>query len=200
MSESSEKSSPPKRDKFAALASAQAQASSTTAATATAPVAPKRDKFASMQTTMAAPRRDKFAAVQQQKIEDEKHQKQKKIQARCHQRDSVWKDLADAEAAVCKLLQLAESTATKLTDFISNPQQNIDEPEAFQETLNTIHGLLKPHAHIVQAYRPPTHINRMYLQRVELRIAENKRALLQDYVELTTKENLMEDRKRKRED
>jgi hypothetical protein len=198
MSESSANSSPPERDKLAALASAQAQDSSSTSATATAP---KRDKFASMQTTKAAPRRDKFAAVQQQKIEDEKHQKQKQIQARCHQRDSVWKDLDEAEAAVCKLLQLAEITATKLTNFITNPQQNLDEPEAYQETLNTIHGLLKPHAHIVQAYQPPTHINRMYLRRVDLRIAENKRALLEDYVKITKQETCIEDRnKRKRED
>lgn len=190
MSDLPETSGPPKRDKFAALASAQAQTAST--------AAPKRDKFASMQTTMAAPRRDKFAAVQQQKIEDEKHQKQKKIQARCHQRDSVWKDLDEAEAGVCKLLQLAESTASKLASFVTHPQHNLDEPEAYQETLNTIHGLLKPHAHFVQAYQPPAHINKMYLQRVELRIAESKRALLQDYVEIKKEESIADNRKRKR--
>ena len=184
----------PKRDKFASLAAASAAAG---------PASAKRDKFASMaaahsheaSSTEEAPgsnraRRDKFAAVQQQKKVDDVHKKKQAVIDKCRQRDQVWKDLDTAEAAVTRLLQLAEQTASILAaqtaqalhpddDDSSSSLQTL--PLQYQETVNEIHTLLKPHAAHIKAYVAPTRVNRMYLQRVEHRLAESKLRLLQEY-------------------
>jgi hypothetical protein len=185
----------PKRDKFASLAAASAAAAG--------PASAMRDKFASMAaahsheassteeaTGSNRARRDKFAAVQQQKKVDDVHKKKQAVIDKCRQRDQVWKDLDTAEAAVTRLLQLAEQTASILAaQTVRNLHPDEDDnssrlqtlPLQYQETVNEIHTLLKPHAAHIKPYVAPTRVNRMYLQRVEHRLAESKLRLLQEY-------------------
>lgn len=154
-----------------------------------------RDKFASMAAAAAAaPRRDKFAAVQQRKLDDELKQQRQALQARCHQRDAVWDDIAQAEAAVTQLLELAARTVDGLVqnttaagggdDTGDNNNDNNDPlwrvQAEYRDTVANIHRWLSPHAHLVQAYQEPQHVNRMYVQRVEHRLAESRLELMQE--------------------
>lgn len=204
----------PKRDKFASLqAQQQSEAAGSTAASATPQplvAAPprqdnveslaaasqpqlNRDKFASMASAQAAEegnpvRRDKFAAVQQQKKVEDVHKKKKLIADKCRQRDHVWKDLDAAEAAVTRLLHLAERTADTLAVQTGQAQSHdslstsllMDIQSQYQQSVNNIHALLEPHAEHIKAYAAPTRVNRMYLQRVEHRLADSKLRLLQE--------------------
>ena len=47
---------------------------------------------------------------------------------------------------------------------------------------------LPPHSSLVKPYAAPRSINRMYQTRVELRLAREKRALLQEYLRLEEEE------------
>ena len=53
---------------------------------------------------------------------------------------------------------------------------------AYNATIAHIHRKLAPHAALVAAYHPPMRSNRMYLTRVELRLADQKRTLLEEMV------------------
>lgn len=148
-----------------------------------------RDKFASMTAAAsAAPRRDKFAAVQQQKLTDNLKLQRQALLDRCDQRAAVWKDLEAAEAAVTKLLDLSARTVDQLVEQTTKSIGNdVDTTEdlsqiqtVYRDTVADIHRLLSPHSDLVQAYKAPTHINRMYVQRVEHRLAESRLELMQE--------------------
>jgi len=203
---------PPKRDKFAALAAKQESSSSSDPATPKDPpavaAAPKRDKFASLaaasskestptaattattQTINPQPRRrDKFAAVQQQKTVADELQAKRAIRERCQQRDAVWNDLDQAEAAVVRVLQLAQQTATALVQQTTEQQDETQwlvlqqlQQDYQDGVVQDIHDRLAPHAEHVVAYQAPQHVHQLYLSRVEHRIAVSKRDLLQEWI------------------
>jgi hypothetical protein len=58
----------------------------------------------------------------------------------------------------------------------------------YQRTVEQIHALLAPHADLVKAYQAPTRLNRMYQARVELRLADEKQNLLQEFLRLQKEE------------
>jgi hypothetical protein len=58
----------------------------------------------------------------------------------------------------------------------------------YQSTVEQIHALLAPHADLVKAYQAPTRLNRMYQARVELRLADEKQNLLQEFLRLQKEE------------
>jgi hypothetical protein len=167
------------RDKFAALAAAAAAAAAGNTTTTTTTTTVNR-------VNTEHPRRDKFAAVQQLKISDNRQQQAERLRQRCLQRDAVWNDIDTAEAHVTKLLHLASQTALALSQQAAGTSATssiIDLRETqrqYRETIQEIHRLLSPHADLVQAYRAPSHVNQMYLERVEQRIAESKLELLQE--------------------
>jgi hypothetical protein len=143
--------------------------------------APKRDKFAAMQTTQLTSRSDvsSAAAAADSSIE---HTKQRAI---ANQRSQVWKDLQQAEALTIQLLQLAQETAQSLVraDEIDQEVRRPPPPtDQYMETLAQIHARLRPHVHLLQAYQHPTEPNPTYISRVEWSIAKQKRDLLQDYL------------------
>jgi hypothetical protein len=209
----------PKRDKFASLQAKQGAESlgeshspATTAGGSASHIPPKRDKFASLKsgrqseeaggdstsnTAVTVRRGDKFAAVRQQKQVAEQQTKQQALLDKCRQRDQVWKDLDTAEAAVVRLLQLAEQTASILAAQTSIPSSEssnhntmsnlVQIQSQYQEKVHEVHSLLKPHAAFVRAYQAPARVNAMYLQRVELRLADSKVRLLEQL-----NENLLE--------
>jgi hypothetical protein len=209
----------PKRDKFASLQAKQGAESlgeshspATTAGGSASHIPPKRDKFASLKsgrqseeaggdstsnTAVTVRRGDKFAAVRQQKQVAEQQTKQQALLDKCRQRDQVWKDLDTAEAAVVRLLQLAEQTASILAAQTSIPSSEssnhntmsnlVQIQSQYQEKVHEVHSLLKPHAAFVRAYQAPARANPMYLQRVELRLADSKVGLLEQL-----NENLLE--------
>jgi hypothetical protein len=173
------------RDKFAALAAAAAAAGNTITTTTTNNAA----ATAVNRVNTEHPRRDKFAAVQQLKISDNRQQQAERLRQRCLQRDAVWNDIDTAEAHVTKLLHLASQTALALSQQAAGSSSNnsntsiIDLRETqrqYRETIQEIHRLLSPHADLIQAYKAPSHVNQMYLERVEQRIAESKLELMQE--------------------
>jgi hypothetical protein len=179
------------RDKFAALAAAAAAAAA--AGNTTTPTSATNGAATSVnRVNTEHPRRDKFAAVQQLKISDNRQQQAERLRHRCLQRDAVWNDIDTAEAHVTKLLHLASQTALALSQQAAGSNSSnsatstssiIDLRETqrqYRETIQEIHRLLSPHADLVQAYRAPSHVNEMYLERVEQRIAESKLELLQE--------------------
>jgi hypothetical protein len=58
----------------------------------------------------------------------------------------------------------------------------------YQSTVEQIHKLLAPHADLVKAYQAPTRLNRMYQARVELRLADEKKQLLSEFLRLQKEE------------
>jgi hypothetical protein len=97
-----------------------------------------------------------------------------------------------------QLLKFAETTATSLSDMalcvneedVKNGMNHLQSIQSqYMKTVSEMHSLLKPHAEFIQAYQAPTRMNRMYLQRVELRIAESKRSILEEFLRLQQLEN-----------
>jgi hypothetical protein len=187
----------PKRDKFSSLASRGAVGSDVTTINI---VAPKRDKFAALASAVSGSSTDVvshgiIAAPEalRQEEQDVAKEEQQRLFALCQQRDSVWNDLDLAEARAMHLLQLAEKTTTSLADMtfcvndneVNNGMELLQTMQSdYMTTVSEIHSLLKPHAEFVKAYQPPARVNRMYLQRVELRIAESKRSILEELLRL----------------
>lgn len=184
----------PKRDKFASLA-ARGNGDATTINLA---AAPKRDKFAALASSAGTGGSNDMMDIDtkmtsKQLQEDTERRKQEELVALCQQRDSVWNDLDLAEARAMQLLKLSETTATSLADMalcvnddeVKNGMNHLQIIQSqYMQTVSDIHSLLKPHAEFVQAYQAPTRMNRMYLQRVELRIAESKRSILEEFLRL----------------
>ena len=201
----------PKRDKFSALAGRAAATTdaTTSASTTAAAAAPKRDKFAAMasrpETTRSSSMDEKAGEGESSKQQKEQTQFQE-WETRKNQRAVVWKDLEDAEKFVLQLLDQAHETAVVLAKRTSDSQSIIlkrqdDEMEEddedgtlaatsqrlasmYRDTLNTIHGKLAPHADLVQAYKEPQRINRIYQARIEEGLARQRRELLAGMLQL----------------
>jgi hypothetical protein len=181
---------PPRRDKFASMASRQ-------------------------QTGAGGPTSDAVTtavdATLDQSQQEAAEKRNRSLQQRMDQRDAVWSDLCKAEAQTIQLLQTAKTTATHLAAAASYNNSNSDgaaakassEPDKpsgsqvtaiqkcmkdYQSTVEQIHALLAPHADLVKAYQAPTRLNRMYQARVELRLAEEKRQLLSEFLRLQKEE------------
>lgn len=204
MTEPSENTSAaPKRDKFASMKVAQQQQPQTT---------PKRDKFASMaaaaqqsQTAAAAiPKRNKFAsmvaAVAGESLTATPSEKDTEtiVKEKMKQRDKVLKDLEQAEGWTWQLLTLASQTAKSLSDLTADTTDISETSAKYRETLQKIHSILTPHAHLVVSYQnhqvdkkeEATHdaegeerIN-MYAARVEMRLAQERRNVLRELLRL----------------
>jgi hypothetical protein len=197
---------PPRRDKFASMAAAAAAAeTSTTTNTTDRDRDTNTTNTHTTKTTQRTTTNDKFAAVQQRKqVDDQNQQRQRWIEL-CSQRDSIWNDCDLAEHAVTDLLKYAEQTATLLSkntiassinadSYMKSKEQLSQLIHDYQSTVVQVHDLLSKHAHHVLAYK--SNIQRhgetisngsnnntstsMYTQRVEYRLAETKRQLIQD--------------------
>lgn len=178
---------PPKKDKFASMAAAAA-----------AP-APKRDKFASMAAVATTPPTSQPAQTQS------KEQAHESLQKRLAQRNQVLKDLQQAEGWTWQLMCLARNTTRSLSD-VSKAENAHDEishlSKQYRDTLEQIHSLLSPHASLVKAYqnhsvdkkmeeavvdsadnKSKTEMN-MYAARVEMRLAKERRDVLQELLRL----------------
>jgi len=184
---------PPKRDKFASMAARQGSEPPT------AP-APKRDKFASMaqsaannNSTAPPPKRDKFASLQKSTspvppakpapIKDD--ERIKELEKRAHQRHKVLRDLEKAEGHTWNLLQLASQTAKHLSEIKVDEDDTTlsDLSSKYRDTLKKIHSLLSPHAKFVKAYQnrqEESDVTNMYAARVETRLAQERRNVLED--------------------
>lgn len=176
------------RDKFASMAAAQ-QSQATTA------TAPKRDKFASMAAgaAAAAPSGEPSTAIPSENdIENT-------IKERMKQRDQVFKDLEQAEGWTWQLLTLACQTARSLSDLTADNNADISEMSAkYRETLQKIHSILTPHAHLVVPYQNHQVDKKeqvqqhnaeeeridMYAARVEMRLAQERRNVLKELLRL----------------
>jgi hypothetical protein len=197
----------PRRDKFAALAQHQQQAAAavsssevTTSATTTNST-PRRDKHAALAARRAATSDSELplqpssanelgALAQQQSLEaTDSDSIAATLQATALRRHAVWHDLDRAEASVMHLLQAARTTARQLAASVSNAESNAgatltDSASDYFQALQSIHDLLAPHADLVQAYTAPQRPALMYQARVERRLAQDRRALLNTWREL----------------
>lgn len=198
------------RDKFSSMAARQQSSPSQapqpddadvlTAITASGatPVAsvPKRDKFASMAQGTTAPKRDKLASLAQQqnpqipavapvepKPSNENQMKQ--LKKRTQQRQRVLAELERAEGHTWNLIQLASQTAKNLTELKVNDEEDTlsDISSKYRDTLQRIHSLLSPHAKFVKAYQnhqETSDASNMYAARVEKRLAQERRYVLEE--------------------
>jgi hypothetical protein len=214
-----------KRDKFAALAATQHQPAQPTV-TPSAPkrdkfaalAAPKRDKFAAVSaaspaatvnTTLSSTEASNYQStavttantvIKEPLSSDKKAMLLKRIQ----QRESVWKDLDKAEATVIRLLRISRETAHVLS--LVHPTDDSTKNRAtqlardYREAVASLHDSLQPHAHLVQAYKAPTRPHRLYPARVQTRLVQEKRALLQDWHDLEREELGLEAVVKKEED
>ncbi len=169
-----ELSTPVKRDKLAAMAARQIEETITSTTTTTITTVPKRDKFAAM----AARPPEHTTTITTEKSSPKNHQQDRiqELQQRCQQRDAIYADLDQAEALVIQLLQVAQDTSTALSTTWAAPPVS-----QYPTIVQQIQGLLQPYAHYVQAYQAPSTTTRMYQTRVEWRLAEEAKAILQDY-------------------
>lgn len=81
-----------------------------------------------------------------------------------------------------RLLDLAKETSVSLA--IASTEGAAERVSSYQETLSELHGTLRPHADLIHAYTPIQSNNHMYQSRVELKLADYRRKLLQDILEL----------------
>jgi hypothetical protein len=197
----------PRRDKFAALAQHQQQAAAavssnevTASATTTTSSTPRRDKHAALAARRAATSSDSElplhpnsanelgALAQQQSLEaTDSDSIAATLQTTALRRNAVWHDLDRAEASVMHLLQAARTTARQLAASISAETSTVsltDSASDYFQALQSIHDWLAPHADLVQAYAAPQRPALMYQARVERRLAQDRRALLNTWREL----------------
>jgi hypothetical protein len=202
----------PKRDKFASMAQATAKP-------------PTKDKFASMaQTATQKNKRDKFASLAQQqskppeaKTEDTKRtteERMAELKKRIQQRQTVLKDLEKAEGYTWNLIQLSSKTAKQLTKLtVDETSESLSGVcSSYRSTLQQIHSLISPHANFVKSYQnfDRSHqeaseaTSNMYAARVESRLAQERRNVLEELLRLEEREapldSMTEDNKRKRDD
>jgi len=214
---------PPRPDKFASLAAKQEQP---TPAQETVLSAPKRDKFASMAQTTAKPRRDKFASMaqrdkfagspQESKVneapalvtEKTREERMKELEQRIHQRQNILKDLEKAEGQVWNLILLAGESAKKLTTLkvVDDDKSLSSISSKYLATLQQVHSLLSPHAKFVKAYqnhKEEAEAKNMYAARVETRLSQERRNVIEEFLMLEKQEESQEisnNNKRKREE
>jgi hypothetical protein len=206
---------PPRRDKLSAMASRQQEAAGALAST-TDNSSSVTTAVADTTTTTNTTTNTNTMALDDQTAQDASAVQTAALQQRMDQRAAVWSDLGRAEAQTIQLLQTAQTTAAHLAAASSSSSTNTtannsssssdahnndpDRPSRpqeaalrrcmtdYQTTVEKIHALLAPHAALVKAYQAPVRINRMYQARVELRLAEEKRQLLSEFLRLQQEE------------
>mmetsp|Transcript_13893 Transcript_13893/g.20506 ORF Transcript_13893/g.20506 Transcript_13893/m.20506 type:complete len:284 (+) Transcript_13893:60-911(+) len=194
-----------RRDKFASLAATQKEQS--THAETKVPNKPKRDKFASMAQRNAKPKRDKFASMRQTQhdkstgLSQDSDQKKKidstselvltseRLKKRINQRQKIFRDLEKAEGHTWNLILLAGETARNLTNLkVEESNNDLSElSKKYRDTLQNIHSLLCPHADFVKAYQnhqEEEETKNMYAARVETRLSQEKRNVIQEFLRL----------------
>jgi hypothetical protein len=201
----------PKRDKFASMAARQhtvnAVTDTTTTTTTTnsdtsttapvpvitSPPPPKRDKFASLaarqSTTAPNSNVTNLMTVTANMSQEER---QVELQARIQQRRNVLDDLETAEGLTWKLIHLARDTAHSLSDLSGMTGDILPTSNAYRETLQKIHQTLTPHGKFVKAYQnhqvDKTQDKEggpnMYAARVEMRLAQEKKRVLEEMLRL----------------
>uniref|UniRef100_A0A7S1UL21 Uncharacterized protein n=1 Tax=Grammatophora oceanica TaxID=210454 RepID=A0A7S1UL21_9STRA len=212
---------PPKRDKFSSLQQGGGGGGGSTSTGG--------GKFAKLQQKQQeTPSSDGASAAATAEAERLAVQKRKEaLLGRIGQQRQVLKDMEKAEGMVWNLIHLAKETAEGLADLKPSPQQD-DAEEAspdlsalsqnYRTTLSQIHGLLKPHAHLVKAYEnhrideeependdeeavdaekkkkkaqqeTTSAAPNMYAARVEMRLALEKQQVLKALLELENQES-----------
>lgn len=216
---SGQKMSPPKRDKFAAMAAKASppkpQTPTKDSKLASMSSRSPNNKFAAMaaaaaSTTSTSSSSPSFRAdgkLAAMSLKQQKHQAEQTLEnlaRRTRRRDHVWEDLAKAEAATIRILKVARDTARILSDRTTSSGDEDDESDSdsddpmsqlrrlsseYSETIGNIHGWLSPHCDLIRAYKAPLRINRMYQARVEWRLAEEKRSVLREFLRLDTQDD-----------
>jgi hypothetical protein len=180
----------PQGDKLAAMGAARSTNEDSLSNRSDALRAPRRDKLAAMGQRISPSTGEASLlpeSPKQKEQEEAQESRRNAMEERARQRDSVWKDLERAEAATIKLLQLAQETAATLADATNSviPLTTLSKnAAAYRDTLSNIHDWLSPHSSLVVAYQAPSRTNHVYEARVEWRLAEEKRALLQEFLRL----------------
>lgn len=201
-SKSTSSKTSPRRDKFASLAATQKEQAAN-AETKISTSKPKRDKFASM--AQAKPKRDKFASMAQtqrgkaqnsskdtdkaNKIDSHPEVTSEMLKRKIIQRQKIFRDLEKAEGHAWNLILLAGESAKNLTNLKVEENCNAlsDLSKKYRDTLQNIHSLLSPHAQFVKAYQnhqEGDETKNMYAARVETRLAQEKRNVIQEFLRL----------------
>lgn len=202
---SDEPQQPPRRDKFAAMAQQQQQPQPQQQQPP-----PKRDKLAAMSARQQAPANDKLSAMAKSSTEttavamkkDAHDTKVQQLQQRLQQRQAVWNDLAIAEAETVRLLEYARENARETSQQLAHACTNTNIigsdttasrisqlGQEYASTLERIQARLQPHAQLVQAYRSR---DANVQHAVQLRMAQERRALLQEWTRLEQEELTIE--------
>jgi hypothetical protein len=111
------------------------------------------------------------------------------LEKRRGQRQHVWDDLEAAEHAVTQILEVAQRTceelaaATTMTSSASTDKVR-DLASRYSGLVRDVHARLQPHASLVRAYQAPTSLSAVYVAKVQVRLAQERRDLLQQHVNL----------------
>jgi hypothetical protein len=196
-----------KRDKLANLAEASSNArlNETAASTFSATVLLNRDKSSSVAQQQKASNLDRMNTTRLCGPE-----RMKELNALLQQRGDVLNDLEKAEGYIWNLIHFASKTSGDLVKLRVDDDTTSTLTELssqYRDTLQTIHSLLSPHSKFVKAYQnhqEETDVSNMYAARVETRLAQERRNVLDELVRLEKLDaaqvtQLDSERKRKRE-
>jgi hypothetical protein len=120
------------------------------------------------------------------------------LERRRGQRQHVWDDLEAAEHAVTQILEVAQLTCEELaaatTTTAAPPSSHSSANGAVDKVrglasrysglVRDVHARLQPHASLVRAYQAPTSLSAVYVAKVQVRLAQERRDLLQQHVSL----------------
>ena len=145
---------------------------------------PKRDKFSSMAQQYQIPAVERIDACKKTASDS-----MKKFEMRIQQRQKVLKDLEIAEGHTWILIELASRTAGHLTKLKVKPSDTTLSKisSQYRDTLRRIHSLLSPHSKFVKAYQNHQEefdATNMYAARVETRLAQERRNVLEELLKL----------------
>ena len=119
------------------------------------------------------------------------------LERRRGQRQQVWDDLEAAEHAVTQILevarrtceQLAGAASTTTTTTTTTSTDKVRElASRYSGLVRDVHARLQPHAPLVRAYKAPTSLSAVYVAKVQVRLAQERRDLLQQHVSLLQRE------------
>jgi hypothetical protein len=120
------------------------------------------------------------------------------LERRRGQRQHVWDDLEAAEHAVTQILEVAQLTCEELaaatTTSTAPPSSHSSAnggadkvrelASRYSGLVRDVHARLQPHASLVRAYQAPTSLSAVYVAKVQVRLAQERRDLLQQHVSL----------------
>jgi hypothetical protein len=118
------------------------------------------------------------------------------LERRRVQRQHVWDDLEAAEHAVTQILEVAQLTCEELAAAATAAPPSShssangaadkvrDLASRYSGLVRDVHTRLQPHASLVRAYQAPTSLSAVYVAKVQVRLAQERRDLLQQHVSL----------------